>query len=636
MGKDTTKSWTIEDSIELYNIRSWGSDFFSANSKGNIQVLPGTEHGGIDLKCLVHDLTRRGINPPIIVRFSDILKHKVEEINYCFMSAIKEYGYNGEYRAVFPIKTNQQKQVCESVLKYGTDFQYGLEVGSKSELIAALSMIKSGKSFVICNGYKDEEYLELVLYSQKSGLAVIPVIEKYTELEKIMSIADALDIKPRLGIRSRLSSKGSGRWEASTGDRSKFGLSATELLASIDYLKERKMLDALELLHFHLGSQISNIRSIKDSIEEASRIYIELAGKGVGLKYIDVGGGLGVDYDGSKTVFQSSINYTMQEYANDIVAGIIAKFEDSGVKHPTIISESGRAVIAYHSVVVVNVIGASSYGSPDVPTKPDFEIPSVIENFYEIYSTLTTKNFQEFYHDAVHAREEALALFKLGYLSLEMRSLSDRLFWGICKKILKIARDLEYVPEELEGLERAMSDIYFCNFSVFQSVPDIWAVGHLFPVLPIHRLDEEPTKRATIADITCDSDGKIDKFIDLHDVKNVIELHKLNGEPYYLGIFMTGAYQETLGDFHNLFGDINAVHVSLDPDGGYRIEHVVEGESVGEILSYVDYHPKDCMRALRDHLEEAVRAGKLTLEDSADFKKLYSNGLDNYPYLNHF
>lgn len=630
------EQWTTRDSIELYNIENWGSSFFSVNDKGNVTLLSNTGTGGIDLKELVDDLKKRGIKAPIIIRFSDILKSKVEEINNCFQSAIKEYSYKGEYRAVFPIKTNQQKQITESVIKFGRDFHYGLEAGSKAELIVSLAMINSDESLIVCNGYKDYEYLNLALYAQKMGLKVIPVVEKFSELEMIVKIAEKLGMKPRFGVRAKLSTKGSGRWEGSGGDRAKFGLTVTEFLAVLDFLKERNLMDSFVLLHFHLGSQISNIRSIKESIDEASRIYTELAKKGAGLKYLDVGGGLGVDYDGSKTVFSSSINYTMQEYANDVVSGIMTALDDAEVPHPTIVSESGRAIVAHHSAVIMEALGCVSFGQSDVPERPKEELPQIVETFYEIYSNVSRKNYQESYHDAVHAKGEVLSLFRLGYLSLEMRSLTERLFWGICQKILNILRELKYVPDEFTGLEKMMSDTYFCNFSVFQSVPDCWAVDHLFPVMPIHRLNERPTKKAIIADITCDSDGKIDRFIDLHDVKYVLDLHSLNGEDYYLGIFMTGAYQETLGDLHNLFGDINAVHVALDPNGGYIIEDVVAGEPVEEVLSYIDYSPKECIQRVRAHMERAVRNQKISLEESAQFAMIYERGLDGYTYLTRF
>lgn len=635
MVNNILNGWTIKDSSELYNIENWGSGFFSINEKGNVQILPHEGTQGIDLRDLVEDLIKRGIYPPMIIRFSDILKRKVEEINNCFLSAIKEYGYQGDYRAVFPIKTNQQKQVAESVVRYGEAYQYGLEAGSKAELIASLSLITSDNVIIICNGYKDNEYLRLILYAQKSGLSVIPVVEKFSELELIVELAKKLKMKPRLGIRAKLSTKGAGRWEGSGGDKAKFGLNVTEIIEAFDYLKRSKMLESFQLLHFHLGSQISNIRSIKEAIEEASRIYLELAKKGAGLCYLDVGGGVGVDYDGSKTVFSSSINYNLQEYANDIVAGVMSILENSGVKHPTIISETGRAVVAHHSAVITKVMGSVSYGSITIPERPTGDVPPIINTFYEIYNSVSRKNFQEAYHDAVHAKGDALSLFKLGYLSLEMRSLAEQLFWAICQKILKLIKELDYIPDELEGLEKAMADTYFCNFSVFQSVPDCWAVGQLFPVMPIHRLNERPVNKAVIADITCDSDGKIDRFIDLHDVKYVLNVHPLNGGAYYLGIFMTGAYQETLGDLHNLFGDINAVHVGVDPNGGYVVEHVVEGESVREVLSYVDYHPKECFQKLRGHLERAVRSGKITLEESAAFSKSFERGLEGYTYLNY-
>lgn len=633
MADNVLNSWSIKDSSELYNIENWGSDLFAINEKGNISILPTHKGGGLDLKALVDDLIRRGISTPLILRFSDILKRKVEEINNCFISAIKEYGYRGDYRAVFPIKTNQQKQVVESVVKYGEPYRYGLEAGSKAELIASLSLISSEDAIIICNGYKDSEYLQLILYAQKLGLSVIPVVEKFSELTRIIELSQKLDLKPQLGVRAKLSTRGAGRWEGSGGDRAKFGLNVTEIIEAFNCLEKHNLLDSLQLLHFHLGSQISNIRSIKEAIEEATRIYLELAKKGAGLKFLDVGGGVGVDYDGSKTVFSSSVNYSLQEYANDIVAGIMAVFEGTDLDRPTIISETGRAVVAHHSVVITKVMGSASHSALGVPSRPEGDIPPIIDTFYEIYNSVSRKNFQEAYHDAVHAKGDALSLFKLGYLSLEMRSLAEKLFWGACQKILKIIREHEYIPDELEGLEKAMADTYFCNFSVFQSIPDSWAVDQLFPVMPIHRLNEKPSNKALIADITCDSDGKIDNFIDLHDVKYALDVHSLNGEPYYMGIFMTGAYQETLGDLHNLFGDINAVHVGLDPSGGYVLEHFVEGESVREVLSYVDYHPKECFQRLRFHLERAVKRGLISFEESAKFSRAYERGLEGYTYL---
>lgn len=626
--------WNIKDSAELYNIENWGSGYFSINDKGNIHILKSSSTQGIDLKELVDDLVKRGIYPPLIIRFSDILKRKVEEINRCFHSAINEYEYSGKYRAVFPIKTNQQKQVAESVIKYGEIYRYGLEAGSKAELIASLSLLPSQDELIICNGYKDSEYLNLILYAQKSGLTVIPVIEKFSELERIVELSKSLNMLPKFGIRAKLSTRGAGRWEGSGGDRAKFGLNVTEILEAYNYLKELNLLESFQLLHFHLGSQISNIRSIKEAIEEASRIYLEVAKKGAGLRYIDVGGGVGVDYDGSKTVFSSSINYSLQEYANDIVAGIMAVLDDTEIPHPTIISETGRAIVAHHSVVIAKVMGASSHNTHEIPPKSESEVPQIIDTFYEIYNSVSRKNFQESYHDAVHAKSDTLSLFKLGYLSLEMRSLAEKLFWGVCRKILKIIREQDYIPDELESMEKAMADTYFCNFSVFQSVPDSWAVDQLFPVMPIHRLNERPANKALIADITCDSDGKIDRFIDLHDVKYALDVHELNDKPYYIGVFMTGAYQETLGDLHNLFGDINAVHVGIDPNGGYVLEHVEEGESIREVLSYVDYHPKECFKTIRLHLERAVRNGNISLEESAEFSRAFERGMEGYTYLN--
>lgn len=631
---DTMRHWSVRDSMELYNIQNWGLGFFGINEAGHVTVHPrGATGPSLDLRDLVDELQRRGIALPILIRFSDILRVRVEALNEAFHKAIAEYGYKGRYLGVYPIKVNQQRQVVDEIVSYGQPYQFGLEAGSKPELMAVLALLQEPEPLIICNGYKDEDFVEMALLATKLGKAVIPVVEKFSELELIVRLSQKLNVVPRIGVRAKLASRGSGKWESSGGDRSKFGLTITELVRAMDYLRDNNMLDSLQLLHFHLGSQITNIRAIRGGLEEACRIYVEMVKAGAAMKFIDVGGGLAVDYDGSQTNFVSSTNYTMQEYANDIVSAVMESCDSAEVAHPVIVSESGRAITAHHSVLVMNVLGTSEFGSVDVPELLPESSHDLLFNLLEVYRGITRKNFQEAYHDAIHYRDECMTVFKLGYLSLAERSLAETIFWGCAQKILKIVRELEYVPDDLEGIERVLADTYFCNFSCFQSLPDHWAVQQLFPIVPLQRLNEEPTRRAVIADITCDSDGKIDRFIDLKDVKDVLELHPVNGESYYIGAFITGAYQEILGDMHNLFGDTNAVHVRLDDEGGYRIEHVVKGDTVQEALHYVQYVPQDLVDRLRRSVENAVRQGLISLEESGQFLEKYERGLESYTYL---
>ncbi|MBN1491060.1 MAG: biosynthetic arginine decarboxylase [Phycisphaerae bacterium] len=628
------RKWSVRDARELYNVETWGQGFFGINDTGHVTVHPQGEAGtSLDLKTLVDDLQRRGIRMPILLRFSDIVRARVEALNEAFRAAIREYEYRGRYLGVYPIKVNQQCQVVEEIIRYGQPYQFGLEAGSKPELLAVLALLDSSEPLIICNGYKDEEFIEMALLATKLGRSLILVVEKFSEVELIVRLSKQLNVVPRIGIRAKLAAFGAGRWEASGGDRSKFGLTVSEILRVIDYLRETEMLDSLELLHFHLGSQITNIRSIRGGLEEACRIYVEMVKSGASMRAIDVGGGLAVDYDGSRTNFVSSTNYSLQEYANDVVSAVMESCDTAEVPHPVIVSESGRAITAHHSVLVFNVLGTSEFGRVSLPeTLPD-SAHDLLHNLLEAYRSITRKNFQEVYHDVIHYRDECMTVFKHGYLTLADRSLAENIFWACCQKILRIVRDMEYVPDELEGLERVLADTYFCNFSCFQSVPDHWAVHQLFPVMPIHRLDEEPTRRGILADITCDSDGKIDRFIDLRDVKDVLELHPLNGEDYYIGIFMTGAYQEILGDMHNLFGDTNAVHIRLDAETGYRIEHVVKGDTVAEVLHYVQYSAPSLVNRLRRSVEAAVCQGMISLEESGQFLDKYERGLESYTYL---
>ncbi len=689
LSNDPLRRWTAADALETYGISRWGCGYFDVNELGNMIVVPtlaaaatvsnsgdagasaanlqvvsdgvvGTipppladasggaaltavaggaggatsSLGEIDLKELIDELTARGIQLPILLRFSDILRARIELLCGAFHGAIREYGYQGQYRGVYPIKVNQNRTVVEEIIEYGQPFHYGLEAGSKPELLAIMAIHQDDESLIICNGYKDEEYIETALLASKMGKRVILVVEKPSELEHIHRVALRLQIRPMLGMRARLSSRGAGRWEQSGGDFSKFGLSAAEMVDAIAQLKAWGEADTLRLLHFHLGSQISAIKSVKNALREASRMFVELYKLGAtGIDYFDVGGGLGVDYDGSQTNFASSMNYTVQEYANDVVFSVKETCDQAGVPHPNIVSESGRAIAAHHSVLVVNVLGVTEFNT-HVPKQLPAGVAPLVLNLWETFQSVSPKNMLESYHDAVEYKDQVLQLFNLGHLSLEHRVLCENLFWATCEKVLHMSRGIAHMPEELEGLEKALSDTYFCNFSMFQSMPDAWAVDQLFPIAPIHRLREEPTRRGTLADITCDSDGKIDSFIDLRDVKHVLELHpKVDKQDYYLGIFLVGAYQEILGDLHNLFGDTNTVHVILGPDGEYDVKEVVAGDTVSEVLQFVDYSPSDLLGRMRANVEKALGKKLLTIEESRTLINRFRQGMIGYTYL---
>jgi arginine decarboxylase len=635
LAHDPLRRWTAADANDTYNIPRWGCGYFNVNDVGNLIVTPrGEAAGAIDMKELIDELVGRGYQLPILLRFSDILRARIELLCSAFTSAIREYGYGGQYRGVYPIKVNQNRTVVEEIIEYGRPFHYGLEAGSKPELLAIMAIHTDDESLIICNGYKDEEYIETALLASKMGKTVILVVEKPTELDQIHKVSERVKIKPSLGFRARLSSRGAGRWEQSGGDFSKFGLSAAEMVDAIAKLKAWGDAEALKLLHFHLGSQISAIKSVKNALREAGRLYVEMHKLGAkGLAYLDVGGGLGVDYDGSQTNFASSMNYTVQEYANDVVYAIKEICDADKVPHPNIVSESGRAIAAHHSVLVVNVLGVTEFDT-HVPAQLAAPAPPVVMKMWDTYQGVSAKNVLESYHDAVEYKDEVLQLFNLGHLSLEHRVLCENLFWAVCEKVLMAVRNQAHLPEELEGLEKALSDTYFCNFSMFQSVPDAWAVDQLFPICPIHRLNEEPTRRATLADITCDSDGKIDSFIDLRDVKHVLELHpKSEGHDYYLGIFLVGAYQEILGDLHNLFGDTNTVHVQLSPEGDYDVKEVVAGDTVAEVLAFVDYSENELLGKMRNNVENALRKKLMTIEESRTLLMCFRQGLHGYTYL---
>jgi arginine decarboxylase len=629
----THEQWTISDAHDVYEIERWGKGYFSIAPSGHVLVHPTKDKArAIDLKQLADDLQARGIMLPLLIRFRDILQHRLTDIHDAFASAIASHQYTGRYSCVYPIKVNQQRQVVEEVLEFGKPFNFGLEAGSKPELLAVMAMA-SNETPIVCNGFKDGEYIESAMLAQKIGRTIIPVVEKYTELGLILEYAEKVGVRPNIGMRVKLAARGGGRWQSSGGYRSKFGLTVAEILKGLEELKSRGMQDCFKLLHFHLGSQIPNIRIVKHALNEAARIYTELSRAGAGLQYFDVGGGLGVDYDGSQTNFESSMNYTLEEYANDVVYHIQTVCDDVGVPHPTIISESGRAVVAYHSVLVFNVLGVSGFGGEALPPPPSGDMEQPLIDLTETYNNLSSRNALESYHDSQQALDMALNLFSSGYMPLEQRVHAETLFWAICRKLQRLTQQMEEVPEDLQNFDEVLSDTYFCNFSLFQSIPDSWAIKQLFPVLPIHRLNERPTQHGVLGDITCDSDGKIDQFIDRRDVKKTLPLHTFNGDPYYLGVFLVGAYQEILGDLHNLFGDTHAVHVSLNEQGDVVLDEVVKGDTVREVLDYVEFDVDRLMKRLRTDVETAVREGRIDFEQSGQLLRFYEDGLQGYTYL---
>nr|WP_044183775.1 biosynthetic arginine decarboxylase [Pirellula staleyi] len=635
MLKDAVERWSISEAAELYDVPRWGKGYFGINAKGHLTVHPTKDpNQSIDMKDLIDRLQLRGLDLPILLRFNGLLKDRLREIHDVFAQAIREHDYKGRYICVYPIKVNQQRHVVEQVVQYGKQYGFGLEAGSKPEMLAVVAMTDAVTP-IICNGFKDAEFIEMAMLAQKIGRNVIPVVEKFTELDLILKYAEKVGVRPQIGMRIKLAARGSGRWQSSGGWRSKFGLTVGEILQAMEELKKRDMLDCFKLLHFHLGSQITNIRHVKGAMTEAARAYADLVKKGAGLEYLDVGGGLGVDYDGSQTNFESSVNYTLQEYANDVVHHLQTVLDESGVKHPHIISESGRAVAAYHACLIFGVLGVAGQGNGDeqslLELPPDSEQPLV--DLVEAHKSVTARNLLETYHDSMQAMDVAMTLFSSGYLSLESRALAENLFWSICKKIRRLTANLDYIPEELEGLDHLLSDTYFCNFSLFQSMPDSWAIKQLFPVMPIHRLEEKPTKHAVLGDITCDSDGKMDQFIDRRDVKRTLPLHAYDGSPYYLGTFLIGAYQEILGDLHNLFGDTNTVHVDLSPNGDVILEAIVKGDTVREVLDYVEFDHGDLITRLQTAVETAVREGLLDYQEAGRFLKFYEDGLNGYTYL---
>lgn len=628
------KKWTIEDSKELYNINGWGTSYFGINPKGDVFVTPCKDNTQIDLRDVMDELALRDVTPPVLLRFPDILDNRIEKTASCFQQAKKEYEYNAENFIIYPIKVNQMQPVVEEIISHGRKFNLGLEAGSKPELHAVIAVQCQSDSLIVCNGYKDQSYIELALLAQKMGKRIFIVIEKLNELDIIAKAAKKLDVKPNLGIRIKLASSGSGKWSESGGDASKFGLTSAELLQALEKLDAIGMHDCLRLIHFHIGSQITKIRRIQTALREAAQFYINLHQMGYNVDFVDCGGGLGVDYDGTRSSSsESSVNYTIQEYVNDCVYTFVDAANKNNIPHPNLITESGRSLAAHHSVLVIDVLETASL--PEMPE--EFEAKEsdhqLVKDLYEIWDNLNIRNMLEDWHDAEQIRDEALELFSHGIVDLKTRAEIESMYWSVCHEINTLAKQMKHVPEELRGLDKILADKYFCNFSLFQSLPDSWAIDQLFPIMPIQRLDERPGRNATLQDITCDSDGKITNFVTGGHIGHVLPIHSLKRhEPYYLGVFLVGAYQEILGDMHNLFGDTNAVHISVK-DGKYNIDQIFDGETVEDVLDYVQYNPKKLVRQLETWVTKSVRQGKISLEEGKEFLNNYRSGLYGYTYL---
>lgn len=628
--------WTPENAAEMYGIRNWGAGFFDVSEKGELIVRPrgAGSSESISMMDVVEGLSARGIGMPVLLRFGDILAARIGAINNSFKKAITEGGYKGRFRGVYPIKVNQQQQVIEDVAAFGKPHNHGLEAGSKAELITALAYFNNPESLIVCNGYKDEEFIDLALYALKMGMQTIMVIEMPSELPMILDRAKVIGVKPRIGVRAKLAAKGGGHWNESGGDRSQFGLNASQIIDLVDYLREHNALDCLEMLHYHLGSQIPNIRNVRTGAIEAGRMYVNLVKEGAKMGLMNVGGGLAVDYDGSHSNFASSANYRIDEYAADIVETLMQIADAAEVPHPDIVSESGRATVAHHSVLLFDIFDVSRMNiSKDEPLTVEADANENLKRLDEVLKVLNGKNAQECYHDAVFHRDEIRSQFNQGIVTLRERALAEKIFWQIIMKIAEEMRDRKYVPDELQDLEVVLADVYFGNFSVFQSLPDSWAIEQLFPIVPIHRLNEMPSRKAVLADITCDCDGKIDRFIDLHDVRRTLPLHEMNGKSYILGVFLVGAYQETLGDLHNLLGDTNVVSVRLGENGQPEYVKEIAGDTVADVLSYVEYDPNDMIHQMRQTAEQAVRSGRITPQERREIMMAYETGLRGYTYF---
>ncbi|MFQ5482559.1 MAG: biosynthetic arginine decarboxylase [Nitrospinaceae bacterium] len=629
------EKWTTDKSLELYNVEGWGAGYFGINPKGHMFVRPDrTSPHTIDLNDLVEDIQSQGYKLPVLIRFSDILKSRMAQLVEAFSRAAQDHNYTGSYHGVYPIKVNQQRQVVEEILRFGRPYNFGLEAGSKPELQATLAIMDNPEALLICNGYKDETFIRMALMGQKLGRRVFIVVERINELKIIAQVAREFQIPPNIGLRIKLVSAGAGRWAASGGEHSKFGLGPLELVEALDIAKSQGLMDCVQLIHFHLGSQITNIRKIKRSLGEVGRYYAELSRMGCNIRYIDVGGGLGVDYDGTRSTFSSSTNYSVQEYANDVVYHLWEICERENLPHPNIISESGRALTAHHSMLVFNVLDVSSFPEWDDTVTIEDDDPSVVHELHYVLEQASNKNLTESWHDALDLKEQAQNQFLMGLITLPDKALCDRIFWGIGRKVQKMGSRLKYVPDEFKTLRQNLADKYFCNFSVFQSLPDSWAIDQVFPIVPLQRLQEQPLRDAKLMDLTCDSDGVIDGFIGNLNMEQTLPVHGVDPEePYRIGIFLTGAYQEILGDMHNLFGDTNTFHVSLQPDGTWNYEQIIEGENVSDVLAYVSFQADELAGRMAGFLIHAVQAGSITQDEADWFLRFYKEGLAGYTYL---
>ena len=628
------RKWRIEDSSELYNIDGWGINYFSINEKGNVVVTPKKDGVEVDLKELIDELSLRDVTTPVLIRFPDILDSRIEKMDSCFRSATEEYNYKGQNFIIYPIKVNQMRPVVEEIVGHGKKFNIGLEAGSKPELHAVIATNTDSDSLIVCNGYKDEDYIELALLAQKMGRRIFIVVEKLNELKLITKVAKRLKVKPNIGIRIKLASSGSGKWEESGGDVSKFGLSSSELLEALDFLEKNKMQSALRLIHFHIGSQVTKIRRIKIALREAAQFYVQLHKNGFKVDFVDIGGGLGVDYDGTRSAnSESSVNYSIQEYVNDAISTMVDASDKNNLPHPNIITESGRSLTAHHSVLIFEVLEATSIPTWEEEDEIHENDHELVKELYFLWDNLNQTKLLETWHDAQQIREESLDRFSLGLVDLKTRAQVERLFWSVAQEINLMTSQMKHIPDELRQLPKFLSDKYFCNFSLFQSLPDSWAIDQIFPIIPIHRHDEKPERSATIQDITCDSDGKIDNFISTKNFSYYLPVHKLNAkDSYYLGVFLVGAYQEILGDLHNLFGDTNAVHITVDKKG-YSIDQIIDGETVAEVLDYVQFNHKKMVRTVETWVSSSVKSGKITAEEGKEFLSNYRSGLYGYTYL---
>ena len=628
------RKWRIEDSAELYNINGWGLKYFSINDKGHVTVTPREGYASVDLKEIMDELQVKDIASPVLLRFPDILDNRIEKISNCFKQAAKEYDYQAQNYIIYPIKVNQMRQVVEEIVTHGKKFNLGLEAGSKPELHAVLATNIAENALIICNGYKDENYVELALLAQKMGRRIFLVAEKLNELKLIVEIAKRLKITPNVGIRIKISSSGSGKWEESGGDQSKFGLNSSELLEALDFLERNKMTECLRLIHFHIGSQITKIRRIKNALREATQFYVQLTKMGFNIDFVDIGGGLGVDYDGTRSsASESSMNYSIQEYANDSVSALVDACVKNDLPQPNIITESGRSLTAHHSILVFDVLERTTLPIWNDKEEIDDHAHELTKELYQIWDRLNQPRLIESWHDALQIREDALDLFSLGMLDLRTRAQIEKLFWSVAREVAEMAASMKHPPEELRKVAKMIPDKYFCNFSLFQSLTDSWAIDQVFPIMPIARLEEKPQHTATLQDITCDSDGKIANFIAHHGTATSLPVHSLRpGEPYYLGVFLVGAYQEILGDMHNLFGDTNAVHIDVYKDR-YEIDQIIEGETVADVLDYVQFSHKRLVRNVETWVTASMKAGTITPEEGREFLSNYRSGLYGYTYL---